>query len=53
MTLALAGVQLDSFLPGSSYAVVFAAQKPRRAPSKEVLANPGLHVSIEVSILCQ
>ena len=48
MTLAVAGVQLDSFLPGSSFPVIFAAQKPRRAPSKKAAMVAGLHVSVEV-----
>ena len=49
MTLALAGMQLDSFLPGSSLPVVFAAQKLRRAPSRKAALGPGLRLSVEVS----
>jgi len=48
MTLTLAGVQLDSFLPGSSFPVVFAAQKPRRAPSRKAAMVAGLRLSVQV-----
>jgi hypothetical protein len=49
VTVALTGLQLDSFLPGSSFPVVFAAQPPRRAPSRKATPPPGLRVSIEVA----
>ena len=50
MTLAVAGAQLDSYLPGSSFPVIFAAQKPWRAPSKKPALSTGLRARVEVSM---